>query len=111
MWQSTEVALAYYDSRDPLGDLHKMLGENVGYEEIFIRVLKLCQGDGCSVKTLGDEIDDDPLLKKPFRTSGFFIGRLEKVNALTWEGAWKTTDSGLTFLEEVAAIDAEVEGK
>jgi len=106
-WQSTPEAVAYYDAQDPIADLRKILADNVGYEEIIIRILRGCDGDGLSANQLSELVDDDPIMKHPFRTYGYFIGRLEKAEAVKWEGAWKTTDSGRVIIAEADAIDAE----
>lgn len=107
-WQSTPEAIAYVDEQDPVSDLQKLLAENVGYEDIIISMLRACDAEnGSTAVALGELVDDEPIMQKPRRMSGYYVGRLEKIGAIVWENAWKTTDAGKAVIAQADAMDAE----
>jgi hypothetical protein len=100
-WVSTAAALGILDAIDPMSNLRALLSEEEEYTEIYLRILKYCAGAPRSKSELNDLVDDDPLLQKPRRYSGFFIDRLSESGALEWKPRWATTSVGMALLGEL----------
>lgn len=96
-WIATPEAVAYLDGLDPMADLAGMLEDDARYTGIYQRILAFCT-EGRSASEIANLVDDDPLLEKPRRLSGYFVGKLEDAGALVWKGRWQTTETGKALI-------------
>ena len=105
-WLTTDAGKAAIEADKPLDRLHDLLESDGAYKTIYKRILNLCSvPGGATTKTMNDAVDGDPLVQKPRYYAPRFIDKLEKCDALAWEGAWVTTEVGKRALEILA--DAE----
>ena len=44
-------------------------------------------------------LDSDPLVQNPRLFAGYFLGELERIDAMEWADAWHVTERGLDLLE------------
>ena len=103
LWQTTEIGLAYLDSFDPRADLARLLTDDTAYMDIYLRVLDMCADNGgTTTPALSAAIDKDPLVQSPRFFAQHFTERLEKAGAVEWDGAWKITDLGRSYLEDAS---------
>ncbi len=103
LWQTTEIGLAYLDSFDPRVDLARLLADDAAYMDIYLRVLDMCADNGgTTTPALSAAIDKDPLVQSPRFFAQHFTERLEKAGAVEWDGAWKITDLGRSYLEDAS---------
>ena len=98
VWRSTDEGLGYLAAQDPSGELEQALGEN-GQAEVYTLILDLCDGEGCKISEIERIVGESGLLEDSARQTGFFVGRLEDLDALEWHGSWSTTETGRRFLE------------
>lgn len=105
-WRTTDAGAAAVEADKPLERLRELLDSDAAYRPIYKRVLSLCAAEnGATTKSLGEAVDNDPLVQKPRFYVAHFIDRLEKCDALAWHASWVTTDIGRTGLEMLAGID------
>lgn len=72
-----------------------MLAEEPRYTPIYERIMHLAGNEGgCSVGDISAAVDDDPLCQSPRRMNGYFLNRLENVDAVRWQGTWLLTEAG-----------------
>ena len=103
LWKTTEAGLAYFDSFDPKADLARLLADDAAYMDIYLRVLDMCADKGgTTTAALAAAIDKDPLVQSPRFFAQHFTERLEKAGAVEWDGAWKITDLGRSYLEDAS---------
>ena len=103
LWRTTEIGLAYLDNFDPKADLARLLADDAAYMDIYLRVLDMCADNGgTTTPALSAAIDKDPLVQSPRFFAQHFTERLEKAGAVEWDGAWKITDLGRSYLEDAS---------
>ena len=65
-----------------------------GYGDAYGRVLALCE-TGASKAAIEEALAGHPALSFPKQIySGYFISKLETVDGISWDGAWRTTEAG-----------------
>ncbi|MBQ6453286.1 MAG: hypothetical protein IJJ14_02890 [Coriobacteriales bacterium] len=97
-WVATEAGINYLESVDRYQELADLLEMDAEYIEIYKRILRFCAEEPRDKTEIDDLVDDDPLLQKPRRYSGYFVARLEKCDAMEWKGDWITTEVGKSIL-------------
>ena len=98
-WIATEAGLALVDADDPRRRLLELLETDAVYRPVYREILET-MADGPMTKPQIDVIvKASPLTQEPRRLGGYFVDRLEKVDAIAWEGAWAITDLGREALE------------
>lgn len=107
-WRATEAGTRVLGEDDPLGRFRAMIEEDRVYMPIYLRILELCDRDGgASAKELGEAVDHEPLVQNPRLFAQHFVERLERCDALTWDGGWHVTDLGRGAREELALMVAD----
>lgn len=108
-WRTTEAGVAICERDDPFGRLRAMLSEEGEqmYLPIYERILTMCLNDGgATTPELSKAVDKDPLVQSPRCFVQRFIERLERCDALAWDGgAWSATELGVQAFDELAAIE------
>lgn len=103
LWQTTEIGLSYLDSFDPRADLAHLLADDTAYMDIYLHVLDMCADNGgTTTAALSAAIDKDPLVQSPRFFAQHFTERLEKAGAVEWDGVWKITDLGRSYLKDAS---------
>lgn len=99
---ATDEGLAVVDAQDPEGDRLRFLEEGERYHPVYRLVLEACGAEGGATKKAIDAlVDHHPLCKEPRRYSGFFVKGLEGIDAIVFDGAWKTTEVGRDILVQI----------
>lgn len=99
---ATDEGLAVVDAQDPEGDRLRFLEEGDRYHPVYRLVLQACGAEGGATKKAIDAlVDHHPLCKEPRRYSGFFVKGLEGIDAIAFDGAWKTTEVGRDILVQI----------
>lgn len=71
-----------------------MAAEPEGYGDAYARVLDVC-ADGASKGAIEEALANHPALAFPKPIyPGYFISKLETIDGISWDGAWRTTEAG-----------------
>lgn len=91
----TDLGRAALDEFEPTKRFGELLAvEPDGYVDAYRRVLALCE-DGASKAAIEDALAGHPALAFPKQIyPGYFISKLETVDGISWDGAWRTTEEG-----------------
>ncbi len=93
-WRTTETGELALASDDPADRLHKLLEEQGQFRPVYERILEMCSGDaGATMRSMGDALDNDPLLKDAHLFASHFVEQLESCGALEFTDAWRVTDA------------------
>lgn len=107
-YRATADGLAVVDAQDPEGDRLRFLEEGERYLPVYRLVLEACGREGGATKKDIDAlVDHHELCREPRRYSGFFVKGLEGIDAIAFDGAWKTTEVGRELLAGAAFAEAE----
>ena len=92
---TTEAGRAALDEFEPAKRFSELLAaEPDGYGDAYGRVLALCE-TGASKAAIEEALAGHPALSFPKRIyPGYFISKLETVDGISWDGAWRTTEAG-----------------
>lgn len=105
---ATDEGLAVVDAQDPEGDRLRFLEEGERYHPVYRLVLQACGAEGGATKKAIDAlVDHHPLCKEPRRYSGFFVKGLEGIDAIAFDGAWKTTEVGRDILAQIEPVEED----
>lgn len=102
---TTEVGVAVVELMNPQKRIDRVVSIVPERETLFKRVLNFCT-EPRSLEAINGLIGDDPLLNPSERTAhirlrpSYFIDKLHEAGALVWEGGWKTTEAGQTWLAQ-----------
>lgn len=98
-WSLTEEGGAQLDTYRPMEMIARLYEAESQYADIFTTCLELCGRDGgTSLRTIGDIVDDEPVLQSPKRYAMYFIDKLEHAGAIEWTGQWSLTAHGREYL-------------
>ena len=100
-WKTTDAGARILDDDDPLARGQEFLAADPDLAPIYRRVLEMCQGQGAVLAQLEEAVDNDPLVQSPRVYAPFFLDRLERCDALDWDGTWKTTEVGAQLLSSL----------
>ena len=99
VWAITEAGAAYLDS-DPIGaKAQALLAKDAVYLPVYRALLEFaaeCPRDKSAIDAV---IDPHPLVQNPRLFAGYFLGELERIDAMEWADAWHVTERGLDLLE------------
>ena len=102
-WQASLEGRAYLEADNPLEAIENLVQSEETYASIYKHILSKAL-KGASGKSLADDIDDLELVQKPRRYVMSFIKKLEDCDAVTWDGAWHTTEVGKEALSRMADV-------
>lgn len=98
-WASTDEALAYVQSDDPQGRLREIVAEDAEVAEAYEHILRACAvEEGCAMQDLNSQVNALPSVASQRKRAGYFIDKLERCDAIAWEGSWKITEIGRSLL-------------
>lgn len=99
---STEEALAWVSSDDPLGRFQQLLEENASFETVYRHILEACSAEsGIAMSDLNTSVNALPEVRAQKLRAGAFVDRLEKCDAIAWNKTWHTTDIGEAALAQL----------
>lgn len=105
-YTATPDGLAVLEQRGGVEAVRAMLLEEPRYLPIFKDILVRASAEGgVSMKVLDAAVSTDPLCADPRRFCGYFLGKLERLGAVRFEGTWVSTPLG----DQVLASDAFAE--
>ena len=109
-WVATDAGKAAVEADKPLDRLRELLESDGTYKVIYKRILNLCAKEGgVTTNEINAAVDDDPIAQKPRYYAPRFVDKLEKCDALAWEGAWTITEVGERALEILADVEDSAE--
>ncbi len=114
-WETAAPGITILEDDDPVGRAQGFFDDDPDLLPLYKRILEMCDGDGCSIDEICEAVDSDPLVQSPRIYGPFFVDRLEKCDAIEWEGVWRRTDIGaevlglLTDVEDDAASEQAAE--
>lgn len=104
-WHTTPEGMDAVNQDNPLERTRALLDEDVKYATIYKRILELADTeDGVTIKAINNVVDNDPLVKKPRLYAPHFVDKLEKSDAIEWNGAWQTTETGREALQLLSDV-------
>lgn len=99
---STEEALAWVNSDDPLGRFQQLLEENASLSTVYLHILEACDSeDGIAMSDLNTSVNALPEVLAQKLRAGAFVDHLEKCDTITWNKTWHTTDIGKAALAQL----------
>ncbi len=109
-WSLTEEGAAYLDA-DPLGaKAEALLAKDAVYVPVYRALLELAAERPRSKSDIDKAIDPHPLAQNPRLFAGYFLGELERVDAMEWADAWRITPRGRDLLEALRAKEHDESG-
>ena len=85
---------------DPIGaKAQALLAKDAVYLPVYRALLEFaaeCPRDKSAIDAV---IDPHPLVQNPRLFAGYFLGELERIDAMEWADAWHVTERGLDLLE------------
>ena len=101
-WVLTDAGRTRLETYCPLESIQACYDAEPQYAEVFTTTLRLCaQEGGATVRSIGDAIEDEPVLQEPRRYAMYFIDKLEHAGALDWTGSWTATEHGKDYLDQL----------
>ena len=86
------AALAQFEPTKRFGRM--LQDEPAGYAQAYAIVLALCE-DGATKAAIEQALEGNPALSNPKQVfPSYFISKLETVDGISWDGAWRTTEAG-----------------
>ena len=93
-WVTTEAGLAALQADDPRARMDRLFEEDAEFLPVYRELLEAL-ADGPMTKPQIDVIvKASPLCAGGRRLGGYFVDRLEKVDAIEWVGSWSLTPLG-----------------
>lgn len=94
-YKATPEGLAVLEARGGVSAVRAALLEEPRYLALFKRILEMASAEGgASMKELDAAVNADPLCAEPRRFCGYFLGKLERLGAVRFEGSWVATSLG-----------------
>lgn len=98
-WATTDAGLAALAADDPRARLEQLLEDDAAFASAYREILEAL-ADGPLAKPQIDVIvKANASAQAGRRLGGYFVDRLEKVDAIAWDGAWAITDLGRAALD------------
>lgn len=99
LWSLTEAGAAYLDA-DPLGaKIQALLVKDAVYLPVYRELLEFVSESPRAKSAVDGVVDPHPLVRNPRLFAGYFLGELERVDAIEWADAWRITGRGRDLLE------------
>lgn len=94
-YKATPEGLAVLEARGGMSAVRAALLEEPRYLALFKRILEMTSAEGgASMKELDAAVNTDPLCAEPRRFCGYFLGKLERLGAVRFEGSWVAAPLG-----------------
>lgn len=111
VWSLTEAGAAFLDA-DPIGvKAQELLEKDARYAPVYRVLLELVAERPRAKSDIDQVVDAHPLVQNPRLFSGYFLGELERVDAMEWADAWRITERGRGLLETLRAWDGSEDAR
>ncbi len=101
-WVATEAGVAAVEADDPRSRLAQLLEDDAFYMPVYREVLEALADGPMTKPQLDSIVRAHPLTQDGRRLTGYYIDRLERVDAIEWVGSWALTGLGREALENEA---------
>lgn len=110
-WALTEAGEAFL-SADPLArKTEALLAKDAVYLPVYRALLELVAEEPQAKRAIDEAIDPHPLVRNPRLFSGYFLGELERIDAMEWADAWHITPRGCELLAALREVERAEENQ
>lgn len=104
-WATTAAGLEYLEKNDATKHFADLIKDDEAFVGLYRHILAMCSAEeGCTIAQIIAQIDASPLLAGSHRSAPYFVEKLERCDALRWEGCWRTTEAGARCLRSLAQV-------
>ncbi len=101
-WVSTQAGLDLVAEHDPRAHVAQMLEDEACYMPVYRELLEKLADGPMTKKEIDVIVRANPASESPRRLGGYFVDRLERIEAIEWTGAWSITEIGRELLDNEA---------
>lgn len=101
-WAATPAGLELVAEHDPRAHVAQMLADEAFYLPVYRELLEKLADGPLTKKEIDVIVRANPITESPRRLGGYFVDRLERIEAIEWTGAWAITDIGRELLDNEA---------
>ena len=101
-WVATQAGLDLVAERDPRAHVAQMLEDEAYYMPVYRELLEKLADGPMTKKEIDVIVRANPASESPRRLGGYFVDRLERIEAIEWTGAWSITEIGRELLDNEA---------
>ena len=101
-WVATQAGLDLVAEHDPRAHVAQMLEDEMCYMPVYRELLEKLADGPMTKKEIDVIVRANPASESPRRLGGYFVDRLERIEAIEWTGAWSITEIGRELLDNEA---------
>ena len=101
-WVTTQAGLDLVAEHDPRAHVAQMLEDEAYYMPVYRELLEKLADGPMTKKEIDVIVRANPASESPRRLGGYFVDRLERIEAIEWTGAWSITEIGRELLDNEA---------
>ena len=101
-WVATQAGLDLVAEHDPRAHVAQMLEDEAYYMPVYRELLEKLADGPMTKKEIDVIVRANPASESPRRLGGYFVDRLERIEAIEWTGAWSITEIGRELLDNEA---------
>ena len=101
-WVATQAGLDLVAEHDPRAHVAQMLEDEACYMPVYRELLEKLADGPMTKKEIDVIVRANPASESPRRLGGYFVDRLERIEAIEWTGAWSITEIGRELLDNEA---------
>ena len=101
-WVATQAGLDLVAEYDPRAHVAQMLEDEAYYMPVYRELLEKLADGPMTKKEIDVIVRANPASESPRRLGGYFVDRLERIEAIEWTGAWSITEIGRELLDNEA---------
>ena len=101
-WVTTQAGLDLVAEHDPRAHVAQMLEDEAYYMPVYRELLEKLADGSMTKKEIDAIVRANPASESPRRLGGYFVDRLERIEAIEWTGAWSITEIGRELLDNEA---------
>lgn len=98
-WVTTQAGLDLVAEHDPRAHVAQMLEDEAYYMPVYRELLEKLADGPMTKKEIDVIVRANPASESPRRLGGYFVDRLERIEAIEWTGAWSITEIGRELLD------------
>ena len=101
-WVTTQDGLDLVAEHNPRAHVAQMLEDEAYYMPVYRELLEKLADGPMTKKEIDVIVRANPASESPRRLGGYFVDRLERIEAIEWTGAWSITEIGRELLDNEA---------
>ena len=101
-WVTTQAGLDLVAEHNPRAHVAQMLEDEACYMPVYRELLEKLADGPMTKKEIDVIVRANPTSESPRRLGGYFVDRLERIEAIEWTGAWSITEIGRELLDNEA---------